>query len=474
MKKRLLCLSLSALSFLSVPKAVAGGGDDGWWVWQNLYDCPQPILKKYDEVSCLSDGVAWVKKGTQFGIVNAQGKVLVAPNAKTTYDDVRLFVHGLAPVAKDGMWGFINKQGKVIVPIKYDYVEEFNQDTGLATVWKDDKSGLIDAAGKTILPIKYDKITRIKAGGWLVETDGKKIILDNKLQSVANLEYESVWDFSDNDTTTQVIKTKGGKRGLIDIKGNLLVPFEYDVIYSFKDGLASFQQNNKYGFLNEQGKVVVPAKYDHAFGFENGLAVVKLNEKKGLIDKTGKEILPTNYVEIYGLSNEWILVRNNDYNWEFFDRTGKIAIPTEYDVANSFSEGLAFVKTEDKSGFINKDGNFVINLPKDYSASSGFKNGLAVISNAKYKKGVIDQSGNTIIPFDYDDISTFEDGIAKVKKNGKYGYINKSNQIIIPIVYDSIHHFKEHGITQAEQHIDGKTKILFINKANQILDSFEW
>lgn len=468
MKKILLCLSFSVLGLLIAPTATAGGGDDGWWVWQNLYDCPQPILKEYDEVSCLSDGVAWIKKDKQFGIVNAQGKLLMAPNAKSIYDDVRLFVQGLAPVSKNDMWGFVNKQGKIVVPIKYDYVQEFDKDTGLATVWKDGKSGLINATGKTVLPIKYNKIARIKKYGWLVESEDRKIILDNKLQMVANLDYESVWDFDDNDNTTQVIKTKGGKRGLIDTKGNLIVPFEYDVIYSFKDGLAMFEQDKKYGFLNRQGKIIIPAKYDHAFDFDNGLAVVELNEKRGLIDKTGKEILPISYTQIRVLSNELILARNN--NWIFFDHTGKAVIPTEYEVANSFSEELAFVEAGNKSGFINKKGDFVINLPKGYSAYGGFKNGLAVIVSEKYKKGVIDKSGNTVIPFDYDEISEFEDGIAKVKKNGKYGYIDKSNKIIIPIVYDKIYSFNEYGITQARQY--NGDKVFFIDKTNQILDSF--
>ena len=44
----------------------------------------------------------------------------------------------------------------------------------------------------------------------------------------------------------------------------------------------------------------------------------------------------------------------------FIDTTGKMAIPAGFDVAGSFTQGLACVKIDGKWGFIDKSGELVI------------------------------------------------------------------------------------------------------------------
>ena len=52
-------------------------------------------------------------------------------------------------------------------------------------------------------------------------------------------------------------------------------------------------------------------------------------------------------------------------------------IPIKYDDADSFSEGLATVKLNDKYGFIDKTGKEVIPIKYDYA--EGFSEGLAQV-----------------------------------------------------------------------------------------------
>ena len=45
--------------------------------------------------------------------------------------------------------------------------------------------------------------------------------------------------------------------------------------------------------------------------------------------------------------------------------------------------------------------------------------------------------GDEIIPVQYDEISNFIDGVARVSKNGRYGFVNTLGQEFITTIYDS-------------------------------------
>ena len=75
--------------------------------------------------------------------------------------------------------------------------------------------------------------------------------------------------------------------------------------------------------------------------------------------------------------------------------------------------------------------------------------------------GVVDKTGNVVVPFIYDYIYHFYYGIAMVydNKEKKCGYIDKSGNIIIPIIYDSCSDFKD-GLVYAEK----DSEYFYINK----------
>ena len=89
----------------------------------------------------------------------------------------------------------------------------------------------------------------------------------------------------------------------------------------------------------------------------------------------------------------------------------------------SFSEGLAFV-----SGyFIDKTGKVVLELPINYYSYSRdgtyeFKDGVARIKNSS-NYGLIDRSGNFVIPMKFVHIDDFYGGLAAIYNNGKWGFI---------------------------------------------------
>lgn len=84
-----------------------------------------------------------------------------------------------------------------------------------------------------------------------------------------------------------------------------------------------------------------------------------------------------------------------------------------------------------------EDKAFVFEHAKDFSE------GLAVVKkNGKY--GVIDKTGKVVVPFKYDNTKeVFSDGLLGVELKGKWGFIDKTGNIIIPIEYDTVDKFSE-------------------------------
>ncbi|MFA4931726.1 MAG: WG repeat-containing protein [Caldisericia bacterium] len=145
--------------------------------------------------------------------------------------------------------------------------------------------------------------------------------------------------------------------------------------------------------------------------------------------RTGKEVEVTTLIPY----------RKGD-KWGFCNSNKKVIIPTVYDGARPFSDGIAMVQTNGKFGCINKDGSMVI--PAIYSHIDAFSEDLALVGlDGEYR--YLDKTGKTIIglPSTCDSAGDFHDGRAWVmmrieKKGYKYGFIDKEGNFAVEPVYD--------------------------------------
>lgn len=131
--------------------------------------------------------------------------------------------------------------------------------------------------------------------------------------------------------------------------------------------------------------------------------------------------------------------------------TGKFNISGQYDHAWNFSEGLGAVVVNNKVGFINPQGEFVIpcQIPVSTKAIQNigfaFHDGLCVMTNENDLCGLINQSGEWVLHPQYDCIWNPNKAHQRIYQNdGKYGLMDKSGKVILPATYDYIYDKKGH------------------------------
>lgn len=206
---------------------------------------------------------------------------------------------------KNGKWGMVDKDGNVVVPYEYDWIDTcliLDQyqlygclDVDVLCVGKGEKD-------KERSCFKEDD--KIKKG---LKAGGKYGVIDMKGNVIIPLEYE---DFEYNVYGIYfeggLIAKKDGKWGVINEKNEAIIPFEYDYIntvaegalqiFTFDDNLAVAKKDSKWGVINENNEVIIPFEYDtieaneceHCIFCHDGKARVKKDGKEGYINKKGE------------------------------------------------------------------------------------------------------------------------------------------------------------------------------------------
>ncbi len=282
--------------------------------------------------------------------------------------------------------------------------------------------------------------------------------------SKANISYQEI----DKETGwKRVLLIQPNKWGFIDDKGEIKIPFVYDFInpfengiaYSkngnneffvnskneivikgdyykmdiFSNGLASVEKNNKVGYINPKGELIIPLKYDTGGYFnKNGLAEVSLGKKYGFINQQGQEVIPIIYEMVKSEQLDDLVIVRKNYKWAFFDKKGKQLSDFLYhdvqrawknDRTTFFENGPASVKQNGKYSFLNRDLKPAFSNVVFDSATSFDSNRNAIVMN-KGKFGMIKDDGQYSVSLQYDLIENFN---SNGNPNPEFYFFEKGN-----------------------------------------------
>lgn len=282
-----------------------------------------------------------------------------------------------------------------------------------------------------------------------------------------------------------------GLSGYIDERGEVSIPFEFDELGSFSEGVAAFARNSKVGFVNESAQIAIRPIFDRGPNlaltscFRSGLAAVQIGSRMGYINRSGAVAIPFQFHTCSDFVREIALVQSESgyavihlsgsylcdvpfmdvaeapYEEDlikvyprvdgtpapaFINRHGRIIagpFPTfqEIHAFSSSAPNYAVAQSRESGlvGFINRD--WSTQIPCSFANAAGFHEGLAAACTRDYTWGYIGPDGYWRIKPRFSDVHSFCNGTAAVKcgrgKSGKWAIIDMDGETISRELYDA-------------------------------------
>ena len=252
---------------------------------------------------------------------------------------------------------------------------------------------------------------------------------------------------------------EAGYVGLIDIKGEVIVPCIWDGLAYYGGDFA-----DGYNFKDDRKKTSVT--YDLRYG----------GRRTPLYNVLTLEDIGGN---ICSFSEGYAVVSNNDGKYGYLRESDHSYTDVQYvyDSATAFKNGYAFVLQNGIGTIIDKQFSPIIRSSNKYQIVAIIGDGLiGVKDKTTGKYGFVNYKGSLIIPCEYCDINDFNDGLcvvavgdSRTSDNVKYGCINTRGEIVIPFIYDYLYTYKD-GYMRAMN--NGKETLLGLD--NKPLLGFSW
>ncbi len=309
---------------------------------------------------------------------------------KPSFQAVGSLSCGNIAVMQDGKWGYIDETGKTTVAPEYDYAANFYE--GKALVGKKTEEGAFSLS--------------------VLFSDGTIKDLNLTLPAETLFSDEGPIDFGWFNGYLSVGET------LLDSEGN---PVSRMTDYGVLTGLYSDGLFSATGYDTE-GKLTI------YFLDENGQPVVSFPCEKP--DGKNGDFTFSDVAEFYnGYAAAWVIAPNHAPAFAFVNRDGKILFTGSYDKVATIS----------------------------LSGSQGtcpIASGRIVLRHADILKwGAVSIDGSVCVPFQYEEMMSFSEGLAAVKADGRWGFVNTEGILTIPCIFDEVTPFSS-GIALAKEKKD--------------------
>lgn len=169
----------------------------------------------------------------------------------------------------NGKWGIVDSENRVIIPFQYEYIDKVSygsrQPGYFCMVQKNGLLGTINLNNEVIIPLEYEAMSgwcEYGPEGHYVSKSGKFGLVSPNGEIVVPIEYDGLSVYSLN----YILVRKGKKCGVINSKREVVILFEYELIFMDFNFWGIFDEdhrdkfivkkNGSWSYLDKHGSVI--------------------------------------------------------------------------------------------------------------------------------------------------------------------------------------------------------------------------
>ena len=261
--------------------------------------------------------------------------------------------------------------------------------------------------------------------------------------------------------------------GILDTLGNIAIPMNHHTIdyahgeylverdlrlYNYSDIRPISNENihkervnqlKPYAIYDSTFQLTMPGSRIHLKRIsKNRYAEITLGTVS-FIDRFGTPLHSNSYQSIRDTRYSDLILYTEYKNDTLFQgllsRQLKELTPAIFSSISSFKHGFIVRDRQQRNGYLNLQGRQIVPFELEAETINYRRDSFIVFTkyvnepNGKMLySGLMNATGQVLLPPQYSHIDIFSNEIACIKKNNKWGFINQSGEILCPIVYNSI------------------------------------
>jgi len=422
---------------------------------------PQANITKYRQLG--EDGYVWykVKKGNLFGAQSVDGKDIVPAifddvvyecrNYKDNFSDwnIEMSTKWFRVKSGDNI-GLYSIDGNCLVsPERY----HSNYSVGIPTIdthymgkmflyiSKDKKVGVLDVQGREVIPPIYDQIHndgfRYMSGR--VKNEGNRygafMIVDKSYPR---------WGYTDLNGKIILYPSENKLGAVLGIHDNGILYIskciEEGSPGKWADTNYDYDENIRFDYSNSApifGKYFTKL-YDSSISTSDGRTLYVKNDNgfRSIMDAERNIIIPSSrgytQVNMYGTGNDnWGFYIQKAGKWGIADKEGREIMSPQYDAISGAGMNRVKFKMSGAWGIMDYTGNVIVPVSQGYSSIVKLDNAKLYKVGKSGRYGIVNYEGKEIVPTELETLESAGNGYLRYKLNGFWGLMNYTGKIII-------------------------------------------
>ena len=328
---------------------------------------------------------------------------------------------------KDGKYGLIDFSGKEVLPANYEDISTMQGIEKTLILTKDGKYGLYNSVSKTVFAdTTYTSVApfgKTYNDGYIVKNEnGKYGILGSEGKIILDATHDKIMKVSGND---KYVVQDGVKTKLISKDGTTILETGFDEIIEIDGDNLVIKKAGKYGIINTTGETLIDPAFDYLENCFGDYYIAKTAGNYGVI-KLNKDIcIEIKYKDIkYRNDIASLICENEDYTSDIYNRELKFVLTGTISKVDS-EKGYIRARVGNEYKYYNLQYQEITN-------KEALKNNTLFLVKENGKYGYVNKDGQKVVDCIYDDAQEQNEyGFCAVNKDGKWGVLQRNGSILL-------------------------------------------